>query len=503
MPIRFDNLEIDLAMREVRLAGSPIGMEPKVFDLLVFLVQNADHVVTRDDVIQNVWGGRIVSDATVSSCIKSVRNVLGDDGKTQRYIRTIHGRGFRFVGAFLQPEAGVVTPANAPGPSLAVLPLTVYGDDIALDRVSDGLVDELLTVLTRVPLLSLVSRRSSFALKGKQLSAKEIHDQLNVTYLLEGTIQRNADSVRVHLQLVRAETDFHSWAHRFEVPNSGFIGEALFSAILPRLETALVETMVADLTEQDGVRSTKAQLIHAMGLLSLKGWNRPTFIEAETVLRDLLEKDPDQAVARAYLALVLGLGSRIGMFEASADVVARTIAEAEHALDLAGNDSTVLGLAGCALADVGQPDRAIPLLRKALELNPNNAQAWVGLGAALLLVVQYEEAVSCLEKGIEISAMDAQIAIWRSFLAIAKLLLGQVDAAFEHAQAGCQADDRNHIPRVVLAAVAHTRGERQSVRLALREALRINANLTDREVYRLAGPKIGEALIKVIQDLRA
>jgi DNA-binding winged helix-turn-helix (wHTH) protein len=435
MSIRFDDFEIDPAAREVRRQGTSIGMEPKVFDLLVYLIENAARVVSRDDVITAVWDGRIVSDATVSSCIKAVRSVLGDDGKAQRYIKTIHGRGFRFVGSF-QTAAILGAPAPAEGPSLAILPMQVDETDPQMKSISDNLADDMLTMLGRVPLLSLASRRTSQAIERDGLSPTDIHQQLNISYLLEGRLQRVTNGYRAHVQLVRAASGYHSWAQQFEIGETATLAEGLLTAILPRLESALVETMVADFKDREGTESTSAQLIHAMGLLSLKGWNRATFTEAQTILRALLERDPDQPIARAYLALIMGLGSRIGIFEASPDVINSAVAEAERALTLAGNDSTVLGLAGCALADVGQPDRAIPLLKKALELNPNNAQAWVALGAALFLVFDFESAREALLTGIRISAMDAQIAIWWSFLAVASLQLARLDDALDQARAG-------------------------------------------------------------------
>ncbi len=335
MTIRFDNFEIDLSTREVRRNDVPLGIEPKVFDLLVFLINNANRVVSRDDMIGAVWDGRILSDATVSSCVKAVRNALGDDGKTQKFVRTIHGRGFRFVGSFTDHDAECSTGlarTETKGASLAILPFDVAGNDPGLVALGTALAADLLTMLNRIPLLSLASRRAAQAMAVDPVRTPD------VTYLVDGSLSRSGKNLRAHIQLVRTESGFHSWAQRFEVPGEGATAEALLTAILPRLETAIVETMVADRTQSEGPDSTSAQLIHAMGLLSLKGWNRASFSEAEQVLRDLLARDPDQPIARAYHALILGLGSRIGIFEASPPLVAEAIAEAERALDLAGSE---------------------------------------------------------------------------------------------------------------------------------------------------------------------
>ena len=289
MTIRFDNFEIDLSTREVRRNDVPLGIEPKVFDLLVFLINNANRVVSRDDMIGAVWDGRILSDATVSSCVKAVRNALGDDGKTQKFVRTIHGRGFRFVGSFTDHDAECSTGlarTETKGASLAILPFDVAGNDPGLVALGTALADDLLTMLNRIPLLSLASHRAAQAMAVDPVRTPD------VTYLVDGSLSRSGKNLRAHIQLVRTESGFHSWAQRFEVPGEGATAEALLTAILPRLETAIVETMVADRTQSEGPDSTSAQLIHAMGLLSLKGWNRASFSEAEQVLRDLLARDP-------------------------------------------------------------------------------------------------------------------------------------------------------------------------------------------------------------------
>jgi len=500
MTIRFDEFEVALDTRELRQNATPVATEPKVFDLLVYLIDNAHRVVSRDDMIEGVWDGRIVSDATVSSCVKAVRKALGDSGRAQRYVRTIHGRGFRFVGSFEAPTQGAAPSAErraSKGSSLAILPFDVPQDDTALAGPASDLADDLLTTLNRIPLLSLASRRSARAF------AANPDTRPDVTYLVEGSLSRRGENLHARLQLIRTESGFSCWAQRFEVPSGEDTGKALLTAILPRLETAIVQSMVADNSQSEGPESTRAQLIRAMGVLSLKGWNRAAFAEAEQVLRDLLQRDPDQPIARAYLALILGIGSRIGIFAASATLVAETIAEAERALDLAGADSTVLGIAACALADVGHPERAIPLLRKAIGLNPNNAQAWVALGAALLLTTDLDGAVEALEHGIEISAMNAEIAIWWSFLAVAELMRGNADKAHAHGLTGCQADDRNHIPRLVLAAACQARGDRIGAERALRDALRITPDVTDREVLLLTGRDLGAALLDQMAVLRA
>jgi len=147
MTLSFDDYEIDVERRELRRATTPVHVEPQVFDLLVYLVQNCDRVVSKDDLIASVWGGRVVSDSTLTSRINAARKALGDSGGDQKLIRTIPRKGLRFVGTVrAQPDGAEPAHAAAaspdenhapPGPALplpdrpaiAVLPFTNMSDD--------------------------------------------------------------------------------------------------------------------------------------------------------------------------------------------------------------------------------------------------------------------------------------------------------------------------------------------------------------------------------------
>jgi tetratricopeptide (TPR) repeat protein len=153
-------------------------------------------------------------------------------------------------------------------------------------------------------------------------------------------------------------------------------------------------------------------------------------------------------------------------------------------------DSNVLGLAGCALADVGQAQRAIPLLKKAVSLNPNNAQAWAALGSASLVLCDFDEAITQLQHGIDISPMDSRLAVWHAFIAAAHLQKGALEDALRSAEEGCQSDDRAYIPRVLLTAAYVQRGDMANATDALNECYRVKPDLTSQEVAFLVGPRL-------------
>ena len=502
MLYRFDNFELDADKFELRENGSVLQVEPLVFDLVRCLAENAGRVMSRDEIIDRVWGGRIVSDATVAGCIKSARKALGDSGEHQTIIRTVRGRGFQFVAdvragceSAIQPIGAHETAANvAKQPSLVVLPFQVFGSDGELVAIADGLVENLTTVLTRVPLLGLISRSSSFALKDKPIRADDIRRDLGVDYMLEGSLQHQGQQVRVNVQLIETNTGFHLWAQHFERPHGEEVMSELLQDILPRLEPQLVRAMFNGLGSESGELSSQQLLLRAMGLLSLKGWHRETFREAADLLRQSITLALGLALTHAYLALILALGHRVGLLQKSSAVVSEAIDEADVALKLDNMDSNVLGLAGCALADAGQPERALPVLRNAVEINPNNGQAWAALGSAELFTGSVDDAVASLVRGIAISPKDSRLSVWNSLLSMAYLQSKEPECALAAAEEGCQCDDRMYLPRVLRAAVLLVQGQAGSAKQAFDECLRVKPDLSMEEIAALVGPKLGAKL---------
>ncbi|MEM7045846.1 MAG: winged helix-turn-helix domain-containing protein, partial [Pseudomonadota bacterium] len=489
-------------------AGKSLAIEPLVFDLIRFLAENTDRVSTRDDLIECVWQGRIVSDATIAGCIKSARKVLGDNGTKQRFIRTVRGRGFQFVADVTKHgQGGPATPPPEPHgnratlPSLIVLPFQAFGRDPDLTALADGLVENMTTALVRVPLLSLASRSSSFALKGKAVSAADVRRDLGVDYMLEGSVQVVADKIRANVQLIETEGGFHLWAQQFDAAQGPTTLDDLLNQILPRLESQLVRAMLDSLGNDDGDLSARQLLLKASGLLSLKGWHKDTFEEAADLLRQAVGLEPDLALAHAHLALILGLGHRVGLLGKSNKVISEAADEAAAALRLDNMDSATVALAACALADIGQAERALPMLKRAIDLNPGNGHAFAALGSAEFILGQTDDAIENLKHGIAISPMDARLSVWKSVLALAHLLLGEIGAAKAAALDACQADHQAYIPHVVLAAVHLTAEDQDAARAAMGDCLRIKPDLSAYEIFSLVGRKTGLFLEKLKRSL--
>ena len=219
----FDDHLLDPDRRELTRGSEPVAVGPQVFDLLMYLVRNRSQVVSKDDLIDAVWGGRIVSESTLTSHINALRKAIGDSGEEQRLIRTIARKGYRFVGDVREVDAlesartrrrrsSRMAPAlTLPDrPSIAVLPFLNLSGDPEQDYFVDGVVEDIIAALSRMSWLFVIARNSSFTYKGRAVDVKQVGRELGVRYILEGSLRQAANRVRITGQLVDATTGHQS-----------------------------------------------------------------------------------------------------------------------------------------------------------------------------------------------------------------------------------------------------------------------------------------------------
>jgi TolB-like protein len=225
----FDDYALDTERRELRRADTPVAIEPKVFDLLAYVIENRQRVVSRDDLIAHVWDGRMVSESALARCIYEARRAIGDSGEAQRLIKTLPSKGLRFVGA-VREERQPSEAAEADGrpekpaplplpdrPSIAVLPFDNVSGDREQDYFCDGITEDIITELSRFSELFVIARNSSFQYKGKAaIDVRQVGRDLGVRYVLQGSIRRGGDRVRISAQLADAVTGAQRWAERYD-----------------------------------------------------------------------------------------------------------------------------------------------------------------------------------------------------------------------------------------------------------------------------------------------
>lgn len=508
MILSFGAFELDMDLYELRQQGEVRRVEPMVFDLLMHFARHPNRIFTRDELIESVWAGRVVSDATVASCIKQARRALGDSGTNQTYLKTVRRRGFRFTAEVAQgnghdhaaAQINVATRSSTNGdtdPSLLVLPFRPLTESSETARFADALATDLTTVLTRIPLLRLSTQSEYYRGWPVTPSVREIHEELGVDYVLEGSLQTWDQKLRINVLLADARSGFRLWAEQFTL--TGPMGNTLNDgviAIIAKLEPQLQRAIYQRVRAHDGEQTARQLYLEASGILALKGWRHDSFDAATDLLRRSWQRDPAFALAASCLSLVRGLGHWFGVLDDLEAARAEALYAAERSLELDSMDSTVLGYSGCALADIGYVERALPILRNAVDLNPANAQAWAALGSTCLTDNRLEEAVLHLTHGIKISPLDSRLSIWGAVLAVALISTKDIEGARRQAELACQRDDRSYMPRVVLAAVHHLRGDAGRARKALDDAYRIKPDLSPRQVFALIGMKLGHALLK-------
>ncbi|HET7193240.1 MAG TPA: winged helix-turn-helix domain-containing protein [Pseudolabrys sp.] len=267
MEIQFGDFAIDLARQELRRGGKFVPVEPQVFDLLVHLARNHNRVVSKKEVIDVVWKGRIVSEAAVSSRVSAARHAVGDNGSDQKVIRTYHKRGFRFVGTVRQPSApsGAVTavahsnsavpvPAHRPSERAAVvvLPFQNLSGDPLQECLADSFTEDIIAGLARQQWFSVIARSASFAFKGVATDVRIVAAELGVRYVLEGSVRRSGNKLRVTAQLVDAAKRVHVWADRHDsvFSNVGGSQDEITSRVIDSVGSQIILTEAARLRQR-------------------------------------------------------------------------------------------------------------------------------------------------------------------------------------------------------------------------------------------------------------
>jgi TolB-like protein len=387
---RFEDFSLDSDRRELRRGADLVPIEPQVFDLLVHLVRNRDRVVSKDDMIAAVWGGRIVSESALTNRINAARAALGDSGEAQRLIKTLQRKGIRFVGevheepptvaataAPVAPEQPAPALALPDRPSIAVLPFENVSDDAEQEYFAIGMADEIITALSRCGWLFVIARNSSFTYRGKAVDVRRVGRELGVRYVLEGSVRRAGSRVRLGTQLVEAENGVHIWADRFEGDMSDVfelqdrITESVVAAVEPKLQFAefarLKQKPVSSLDAYDlylralhlEYRCTEESLEDAIRCLERAALLDPTFAPAMALASFCYAERAFQAWARDYAA-----------------ENAEALRLANRAVELDPQNAEVLWMSAYAIAFLGgDAPRGKELFERSLAINPNSPMA--------------------------------------------------------------------------------------------------------------------------------
>jgi TolB-like protein len=426
--LAFGDHRLDIERRELRRGGELIDLEPKVFDLLSFLVQHRNRVVSKDDLLEAVWGGRIVSESALTTRINAVRRALGDDGTAQRLVRTFTRKGIRFVGEVTElPDQ---TAPISDRPSVAVLPFENMSADPDQEYFVDGMVEEIITALSRFPRLVVIARNSTFSYKGRAADVRQIGQELGVRYVLEGSVRKAGNRVRIAGQLINSATGAHIWADRFDGTLDDIfdlqdrVASSVVGAIEPRLRLAEIDRASRKPTE-----SLEAYDLYLRALAQEYKRTRDSLAEAVRLLKRALELDSAYAPAMALISGCRTLQRSRHWIPIFGPEVDEGIRVARQAIAAAGDDPQVLTTAGFTLAFLaGENDAALSAIDRAIVVNPNYALAF-GLRALVLVFLNRpDEAILAAQQAMRLSPREPLTFLFVQAHAFAHLAAGRYEA---------------------------------------------------------------------------
>jgi len=600
---RFADFEINLARQEMRCTGAIVHVEPQVFDLLVHLIRNRDRIVSKDELFEAIWQGRIVSEATLSSRISAARRALGDSGNDQSFIRTLHKRGFRFVGdvecdssapaadaietgvaledpghetaklvpahaslplleedqeylahglavasrpavadrvseaaddlAMLPADAGAAAAAqtkaeasnrrrvtrnllvavgavalvlltapaawwlllssstpyvkdrgavasevvsaedrlNASTPSIVVLPFANLSGDPKRDYLADGITDSLISDLAHaLPGVPIVSRDTAFTYKGRGADAREIGRELEVRYLLEGSVVLDDERVRVNTRLVETREASQLWAERFDAELKSIL--QVQDEIVSRVSRA-IGLQVVDIEARRSWRERpdSAELIDLVmrgkSVLNLPS-SQATMIEARGLFEQAVNVEPASADGLAGVATTLVFEFLNGYYETGGD---ERLGRAERLLNraLAIEPRHLMALkANAALRRAqGRFDDAIDMAKMVIMENPGEPWTYKELGLSSLYLGKPEQALEWFAKADRIGPRDPGRWTWLDGRGHALILLGRDEEAIRALVNALDANPKNISPHAFLAAAYALLGRPEEARAAL------------------------------------
>jgi TolB-like protein len=473
----FEGYSLDTDRRELRRGLALLPAEPQVFDLLVFLVKNRDRVVSRDDLLASVWGRRIVSESTIASRINAVRRLIGDDGKQQRLIRTIIGKGIRFVGNAREQEETVqsASPSVVPRLSMVVLPFANLSDEAGLEYVAEAITDDLTIDLSRISGGFVIARNTASTFKGKPVDVKRIGRDLGVRYAVEGSIRPANDLLRLNVQLIDAESGAHVWADRFDADRTHLAKPQ--SEITGRLARAINFKIV----EAEGLRIERggADEPDPHDLL-IRGWAalvRPISVATRQQARHLFERvlkiDAESAHAKVGLAHALSANIAEGWSSSVQKDQARAEQLLLEAIECDANSFRARWALGLLRRLQNRLEESRIELETAIALVPNYAPAFCQLGMTLICLGQPRAAIPEIENGIRLGPYDTASPSAYRMLSLAHLLLGRVEQSIELSRTARARNPRLYFPHLLLAASCGLKGEFDEAKTVLAGGIRL------------------------------
>lgn len=478
--IRFGKFRLDPGDRALTHDGTPVKLGSRALDILCALALAGGDTVTKDELMARVWPGVLVEENNIQVQISALRKALDRGGES--HVVTVPGRGYRLIGLYSAGNrANSGDDENTGHPdkaSIAVLPFINLSSDPEQEYFADGIVEDIITGLSRIKWLLVISRNSSFSYKRKTVDTKQAGDDLGARYLLEGSVRKAGGRVRITAQLSDAGTGVQLWAERYDrLLDDIFIVQdeitlSVIGAIEPNLRKAEIER----------VRRRRPDSLDAYDLVlralpSVYGMMAEGAAAAIPFLQRALEFDPGYARAHALLAWCFHFRfSRGGLHEEDRSAA---ILHARAAIAGGSDDATALAIAALVIwFDEHDTDAALGLFDRALAISPSDVFALGCSAVALAWMGQAETAIDRAERALRLSPFDPLNYMSYDALAVACFQRRRYEEACDAARHAIESNPHFSVPRILLAASLVRLGRLEDASIAAARALALDPMFT-------------------------
>ncbi len=476
---------LDLRQRKLTRDGEPVQLGSRALDILCVLASAEGAVVSKDDLMAQVWPGTVVEENNIQVHVSTLRKVLQEGKSGQSCLVTVPGRGYRLIGLHVQPQTplgdadGRLGPALPNKPSIAVLPFQNLSADPEQEYFADGIVEEIITALSRFSGLFVIARNSSFTYKGRAVDVKQVGRELGVRYVLEGSLRKSANRVRITGQLIDASTGAHIWADRFDGALDDIfdlqdrVTATVVAAISPRLEQAEIERIKHKPTE-----SSDAYDCFLRGISVIHELTRAPTDEALKLFGRAIEIDPDFAAAHGMATWCYVQRKANRWRNEPLREVAETSRLARRAVNLGKQDPVALSTAGHALAYVAcDLESGLIFVERALALNPNLAFAWFARAWNCIWLGQPEKALQDFSHVMRLSPLDPLMPNIHAGMALGHFVAAQYDQAATLAEQVLREKPELHVALRAAAASNALAGKMLGAREAMTRLRQIDPTL--------------------------